>query len=141
MKKFLFLKSLFFALLLSINLNGADLKMISSQDLNELKDNYYVIDIRTPKVVMNTGKIVDSILINLQSKGYEYDMDLFVEELKKNVSNFSTPIVLIDKTDKKSTFLAKYLLSNTKYNNITILEGGMKEWQMLKLPLVEVLVY
>ena len=99
----------------TFGLKGSEVAKISPKQLNRMRDNVYIIDIR-PEHDYSYGYIPESRAIPL---GF---LSLFREEIPKNEK-----IVIIDVVGNQAPTACKYLVSEG-YTDVSWVVGGFRAW-------------
>jgi len=112
-------------------------KYISVLDLDEQKDDMYVIDIRKSKERIRTGIIEDSEKITLERNGNKYNMEGIMKKIQKIVPDNNTPFALVSEKGRKAKILGNFIKKKSNFQTIYILKGGVEEWIYKELDLEE----
>lgn len=103
-------------------------RQVNPQEAVQLinRDDAVIFDMRDLDVFKN-GHIIRAI--HLKAAHLE-------EEIKKRVTDFNKPIIILGHSDQMSLTLAKRVL-NLGFQSVQVLNGGLGAWQTAGLPLVK----
>jgi len=112
------------------------------RDLNiasfeKLKNNGIpVIDIRTPAEWKETGIIQGSHTITFFRPDGSYDVQAFVNNLKRVGIAKESPFILVCRSASRTRMLGNFLSEKMGYENVYHLTGGLLNWKAHEKPLV-----
>ena len=117
----------------------ADFKGVNTAEFETLvKGNAPIIDIRTPGEWQQTGVIPGSHKIVFFDEKGNYDVQKFMSELSKVVTDKNQPFILVCRTASRTKIVGKFLANDMGYTQTKELEGGiMWGWLNLKKPVTK----
>jgi len=124
------IKRVFIILFWFITILNADFKHITFDEVQKL-GNVPVIDIRTPPEWKKTGVIPGSIKLMAFDDRGRIDIQSWLKELSKYVTNKNQPFVLVCRTGSRTNTLGKYL-EKIGFQNVYDLKGGITFGYLMK---------
>jgi len=122
----LFLPTLLFSEVKSINIQTFE-KMVQM--------GVPVIDIRTQKEWKETGIIKNSKTVTFFQPNGSYDLNAFLNQLKKMKIDKNTPFILVCRSSSRTKLLGNFLSNKLGYKNVYHLQGGIINWKLHAKPL------
>lgn len=119
-----------FALLILSNVSYAELKGVTSEELQAMLDRGVpVIDIRTPQEWQQTGIIPGSkTLMFFDSRG-NYDTASWLSDFRQWVAEDDQPFVLVCRSGNRTGKVGKFLADQMKMSQVYHLERGINDWR------------
>ena len=118
---------LFVFLFLFANIGNAEIKNIGNSEIKRLMSlGIPLIDVRREDEWVSTGVIENSYLRTFFDKDGKYDLKSFITKIK-NISNSEKGIILVCRTGRRTTAIAKALKKTNAFPNIYNTKG-IKSW-------------
>jgi len=117
----------------------ADFKDVNTAEMEALvAKNAPIIDIRTPGEWRETGVIPGSHKIVFFDERGNYDVQKFMSEFTKVVTDKNQPFILVCRTASRTKIVGKFLANDMGYTQTKELEGGIIwGWLNLKKPVTK----
>ncbi len=118
----------FIVCLLTIKFAYADIVHINNEQIKELlKNNIPIVDIRRSSEWNQTGIVPTSILLTFFDKEGNYNYDEWYEKLRLEIDE-DKPIILICRTGRRTSIIAK-MMEIKKFDNVIYnAKGGITSW-------------
>ena len=95
-----------------------------------------VVDIRTPMEWRQTGIIEGSHTVMFFGPDGRYDVQAFLEALKKAGIGKKTPFILVCRSGSRTKTVGDFLADKLGYEKVYDLRGGILNWLNRRKPLV-----
>ena len=127
----------FILFLLTIKFASADIVDVNNEQIKELsKNNIPIVDIRRSSEWDQTGVVPQSILLTFFDKEGNYNYDEWYEKLRLEIDE-GKPIILICRTGRRTTIIAKMMEIKNFDNVIYNAKNGITLWIDQKLKTVK----
>ena len=118
---------LFVFLFLFADIGNAEIKNVGNKEIKRLMSlGIPLIDVRRKDEWVSTGVIENSYLRTFFDKDGKYDLESFITKIK-NISNSEKGIILICRTGRRTTAIAK-ALKKTNAFPVIYNTKGIKSW-------------
>ena len=119
---------IFIGFLLTIKFAFADIVDVNNEQIIELsKNDISIIDIRRSSEWNQTGVIPNSILLTFFDKEGKYNLDEWYEKLSLEIDE-GKPIILICRTGRRTSIIAK-MMEIKKFDNVIYnAKSGITSW-------------
>ncbi len=118
----------FIVCLLTIKFAYADIVHVNNEQIKELlNNNIPIVDIRRSSEWNQTGIVPTSILLTFFDKEGNYNYDEWYEKLRLEIDE-DKPIILICRTGRRTSIIAK-MMEIKKFDNVIYnAKGGITSW-------------
>ena len=119
---------IFLGFILTIKFAFADIVDVNNKQIQELsKKNIPIVDIRRSSEWDQTGVVPKSILLTFFDKEGNYNYDEWYEKLRLEIDE-GKPIILICRTGRRTSIIAK-MMEIKKFDNIIYnAKNGISSW-------------
>ena len=130
------MKKLFIYTILLPMLLFAEVKNLDVQTFEKMVQmGFPVIDIRTPGEWKETGIIENSKTITFFQPNGRFDLDAFLNQLKKIGIDRDKPFILVCRSSSRTRVLGNFLSDKLGYKKVYHLQGGILNWKRHGKPL------